>query len=77
MARFLLSIRRLLAGLKDPVPTQGFQEFADIRSDDIDIGAVRGADLIGYLALVTSRADQFEDLRSDGIEGEHLALPDV
>ena len=76
MARLLCSAGVSLPWLKDPVPTQRFQEFVDIRPHDIGICAVRRADLRGYLVLVTSRANEFENLRPHGIEREHLALLD-
>jgi hypothetical protein len=76
MARFFLSTCGSLVRLKDSVPSQGFQKLPDIRSHRVDIRAVRRAYLFGYLVLVTSGTNQFEDLRSDGIEAEHLALLD-
>jgi hypothetical protein len=59
------------------MPTQGFKKFADIRTHDIDICAVLCAYPTSDLLLVTSRTNEFEDLRSDGIEAEHLASLDI
>ncbi|MGB9070777.1 MAG: hypothetical protein WCC21_19600 [Candidatus Acidiferrales bacterium] len=77
MVRYLLSTCGSLIRLKDAVPTQGFKKFADVRTHDIDICAVVGADLPSDLLLVTSGCNEFENLRSDGIEAEHLAPLDI
>lgn len=77
MVRYLFSTCGSLTRLKDAVPTQGFQKFADIRTDDIDICAVLCAHPMGDLLLITSGCNEFENLRSDGIEAEHLAPLDI
>jgi hypothetical protein len=55
------------------VPTQGFKKFADIRTHDIDICAVLCAYPTSDLLLVAAGTNEFEDLRSHGIEAKHLA----
>jgi hypothetical protein len=63
--------------LEDPVPTQGFQKFADIRTNDIDVCAILRADPTSDLLLVRAGCNEFEDFRSGEIEAEHLALLDI
>jgi hypothetical protein len=58
------------------VPTQGFKKFADIGTHDIDICAVLCAYPTSDLVLVTFGCNEFENLRSDGIEAKHLASLD-
>jgi hypothetical protein len=73
MVGFLLSTCGALGRLKDAVPPQHFQKFADIDSHDVDVCAVRSAYLTGNLVLLTAGTNEFEDFRPDGVEAEHLA----
>jgi hypothetical protein len=77
MVCFLLSTCGSLTRLKNAVTAQGFKKFADIGTHDIDIRTVRCAYPTHDLLLVTSGTNEFEDLRSDGIQAEHLASLDI